>query len=250
MYAPPRHGCEPLPVVVWVHGGAWITGDKSSRVDDKIALFGDAGYVFVSVNYRLTDPEAEDPLRYPAHNEDVAQALAWLVESVDDYGGDPEKVAVLGHSAGAGIVAAIATDPRYLGAHDLGLDAIDCVAPLDTEAFDISRVMQGGPRLVGTYTTVFGTEPDVWAEASPTTHVSVDSEIPPFLLARRGGPDRRSMVDDFADTLEDASVDVTVVDADGLAHEDVNVLIGAAGDSVMTPPLMEFLDECFSPGSG
>ncbi|MCZ7529662.1 MAG: alpha/beta hydrolase [Acidimicrobiia bacterium] len=129
VYAPPRHGCEPLPVVVWVHGGAWITGDKSSRVDDKIALFGDAGYVFVSVNYRLTDPEAEDPLRYPAHNEDVAQALAWLVESVDDYGGDPEKVAVLGHSAGAGIVAAIATDPRYLGAHDLGLDAIDCVAP-------------------------------------------------------------------------------------------------------------------------
>ncbi len=110
--------------------------------------------------------------------------------------------------------------------------------------------MRGGPRLVGTYTTVFGTDPDVWVEASPITHVSADSEIPPFLFARRGSPDRRSMVDDFAGALADDSVDVTVVDADGLAHEDVNVLIGAAGDSVMTPPLMEFLDECFSPGPG
>lgn len=250
VYSPERDSCEPLPVVVWVHGGSWVTGDKANGIADKAALFNDTDYVFVSINYRLTDVEADEPLRYPTHNEDVAEALAWVVENIGEYGGDPGRMAVLGHSAGAGIIAALATDARYLNAHELGLDALDCVAPLDTEAFDVPRVMRGGPRVVRTYTNVFGSDPDVWVEASPIAHVAGDSDIPPFLLARRGSPDRRSMVDDFATALSEASVVVTIIDAAGLTHEEIRTSIGAADDDVLTPPLMAFLENCFSPQRG
>jgi len=81
--------CEPVPVVVWVHGGAWQAGDKANAaVADKRELFNRAGYAFVAVNYRLSpDPVAlddADRVTYPVHEQDVADALAYL----DDRGVD------------------------------------------------------------------------------------------------------------------------------------------------------------------
>ena len=98
------------------------------------------------------------------------------------------------------------------------------------KSFDISRVMQGGPRVVGTYTTVFGTDPDVWVEASPITHVQAGQRDPALPVCATRQP--RPAVDGrrLRRRVADGSVDVTVVDADG-RDEDVNVLIGAAGDS-------------------
>lgn len=245
VYAPTRAAgkCR-APIVVWVHGGSWRKGDKSNNVGDKIPLFNEAGYMFVSVNYRLTDPAAPDPVVYPAHNEDVAAALAWLVEHADEYGGDPRRIAVLGHSAGAAIVAAVVTDERYLQAEQLDLDAVACAGPLDTEGFDVTARITGGGRAATLYGEVFP-DPARWREASPIAHVEPDKDIPPMLVVERGAPPRRAILGEFVAALEGADVGATVIDGGSLTHGAVNSEIGAPGDTVMTPPVMSFLENCF-----
>jgi arylformamidase len=242
---PPDHGC-PAPVVIWVHGGGWSIGDKRNQMPDKVELFNDAGYVVVSVNYRLTDPASPDPVRYPTHDEDVAAAVAWVHDHIAGYGGDPARLALLGHSAGAQIVASVATDARFLGAHGLGLDALRCAAPLDTEGYDVSGPAGAG---IGIYRNAFGDDPATWADASPQSHVAPGKGIPPFLLVERGTLARRRAAETFAQHLRDAGVAVTMVEARGLTHAQVNSQIGAPGDTVITPPLSTFLADCLVPKS-
>lgn len=241
---PAAKGCN-TPVVVWVHGGGWSVGDKAQRQTDKVGLFHDLGYAYVSVNYRLTDPAAADPLRYPVHEQDVAAAVAWVHEHIARYGGDPEKVALLGHSAGAQIVALLGTDEHFLARSDLGLDALACVAPLDTEGFDVAAAASAGGRLSRTYQNAFGTDPKVWRTASALEHVERGKHIPPMFLVERGTPRRKAGVATFAGALRDAGVRVTTVDAGTYSHGDVNRQIGVAGEQVITPPLTSFLQGCF-----
>ena len=238
---PPETGC-PAPVVMWVHGGGWQIGDKSNQMANKVKLLNDLGDVVVSVNYRLTDPSSANPVQYPTHAEDVA-AAAWVHENITKYGGDPKQIALMGHSAGAQIVANIATDPQFLAAHDLALDDLACVAPLDTEGFDVTRQGQLGTPL---YVDAFGTDPEVWAEASAINHVDRGAGIPPHLLVRRGTLPRQRQLEAYADALTAAGVPVTIVDARGLSHNEVNAQIGAPGDTVMTQAVTSFLEGCFA----
>ena len=107
------------PVVVYVHGGGWSSGDKDNKISRKVNLFTGAGYVFASVNYRLSpDPiDLSYPasrVRFPTHPGDVGEAIAWLDRNVASYGGDPRRILLIGHSAGAHIVSLISTDPSYV----------------------------------------------------------------------------------------------------------------------------------------
>lgn len=77
------------------------------------------------------------------------------------------------------------------------------------------------------------------------THVEPGKGIPPFLLVSRGNQDRRAMVSNFAQTLETSGSDTTIIDASSLSHEEVNSNIGKPRDTIMTPPLMNFLSSCF-----
>jgi acetyl esterase/lipase len=254
LYLPPPDGggCVGRPLVVWVHGGGWTEGDKSEYVADKVTLFNGAGFVFASVNYRLTDPALTPPSpRYPVHDQDVADAVAWLVAHADELGVDPGRVAVLGHSAGGGIVAAISTDPRYLGAHGLGLDALRCTATLDGEGFDITvGATHPSPEVRKVYRNAFGDDPTVWVEASPLEHIAADAGTPDFFVAARGGAVRLDLHLELASSLRAAGVPTTVLDARQLTHADLATDIGAPDDEVVTPALMSFLDACFGAPSG
>jgi acetyl esterase/lipase len=240
---PASHGC-PAPVVVWVHGGGWRAGDKRNQLRDKVRLWNVAGYTVVSVDYRLTDPAAATPVRFPTHAQDVAAAVAWVHDHVAEYGGDPDSIAVVGHSAGAQLAATIATDPARLGAHGLGLDALRCAAALDTEGYDVAAMASRGNPI---YRDAFGDDPATWTEASPVEHVAAGTGIPRFLVVERGTPRRRRAADAFVVRLRDAGVPVTGVDAGSLTHGEVNAAVGADGDQVVTPPLETFLAECFAP---
>ena len=87
IYLPPAgedDDCTGRPLVVWVHGGGWHEGDKTDDIGDKVRLFTGAGYAFASVNYRLTDVTLEPPApQYPVHDQDTADAVAWLVAHAD-----------------------------------------------------------------------------------------------------------------------------------------------------------------------
>ena len=144
LYVPPRR-CRrraAVPIVVWVHGGGYLKGDKSQQVAAKVALVAKRGWIFASVNYRLSRPGAGDA-EYPDHYDDVASAIAWLRKHVRKRGGDPERIALLGHSAGADIVSNVAVNPTYLRRRGQALRALSCFAPLDTAGFDKPKASPG-----------------------------------------------------------------------------------------------------------
>jgi acetyl esterase/lipase len=215
---------------------------------DKVPLFNGAGYVFASVNYRLTNKEVVPPApQYPVHDQDTADAIAWLVLHAKEIGGDAHHVAVFGHSAGGGIVAAVATDGQYLGKSGLALDSITCAGSMDGEGYDITAgATTADPvewRTV--YTDAFGTDPKVWEAASPIDHVSAGKGIPAYFIAERGSDWRAAQHTAFIQALQHAEVPTTVLDATALEHADLTTLVGAAGDNIVTPALMNFLGGCF-----
>ncbi len=247
VYEPERVGdCADSPIMIYVHGGAWSIGNKNHAVEDKISWFNERGWVFVSVNYRLSpvslglgfvdlDP---DRIKFPIHNEDVASAVAWVHDHAGDYTADPDVMSIMGHSAGAGITAAIATDERYLSDHGLGLGNLRCAVPLDTAAFDVRERIEES-FTAGLYQNAFGDEPAIWDEASPINHVAPDQSIPDFFVVARGSASRIAQGENFAEALRGAGVLVVVVRADELSHEGVNDAVGRADDDLITPALEE-----------
>ena len=238
-------GCAPAPLVVGVHGGGWRTGDKRGFTGDKAKLFNDRGWAFANVNYRLSGPEVSPPVQYPTHNQDVANAVGFLVDHAKQYGIDRDEVGLLGHSAGAGIVAAVATDEQFLEKAGFGLDSLQCAFPDDIN-FDVAQGIRFGGNLAFISRQAFGDDPAVWDDASPINHVEPGKGIPPILLTRRGAPAWQAQMDAFAARLRGAGVDVQIIDATGYSHAQVNRLIGSTADPVMTTPVTAFFERCFA----
>jgi len=243
VYAPPRRRTRGrrVPVVLWIHGGGYHVGDKASQVAAKVRLLTSSGYVFASVNYRLTRAGDPTSAHWPDHFRDVAAAVAWTRRHVRRYGGDPRRIILLGHSAGADIVANVTTDPRWLAERGLGLAAVRCAGPLDTAGFDKARATD---RERGQWISALGNAPDFEHTTSAVYLIRPGIGIPPTITVVRGTPNRQSIQQSFAARLREAGVPVTIIDARGLSHAQVNSRIGAPGDTVMTPPLLAFLRDC------
>ena len=182
-----RSGCrrgKAVPVTVWVHGGGYLKGDKSQQVAAKVALFAKRGWIFASVNYRLSRPAAGNA-RYPDHYDDVAAAVAWLRQHVGRRGGDPKRIAVLGHSAGADIVSNVAVNPAYLKRRGQPLSALRCFAPLDTAGFDKPKA---SPREQVQWRLALSNLPDYMTATSATLIARRGTGIPPALTVYRKRP--------------------------------------------------------------
>ncbi|WP_420873459.1 alpha/beta hydrolase [Novosphingobium resinovorum] len=169
---------KPSPLVVFVHGGGWKRGDKDSATGRyKVAHYTGEGYAFASVNYRLV-PDAT----VEQQAQDVADALAALLKQADSLGIARGKVVLMGHSAGAHLVALVGTDPRYLRKAGLAYSDIRGVIPIDGAAYDVPAQMQDAERLMGgAYRQAFGTEPSRQRALSPTLQAAAPN-APQFLL--------------------------------------------------------------------
>ncbi|MBI1745741.1 MAG: alpha/beta hydrolase [Acidobacteria bacterium] len=162
-------GRDRFPVLIFIHGGSWQSGNKN--------LYGLLGYAFshagfgvVIANYRLTDGSPRQVV-HPGHIEDVARAFAWVKANLSNYGGDPEKIFISGHSAGGHLVALLALDPQYLAAHDLSTDDIAGVLVL-SGVYDVRS---------SSLAQIFGETIEQRAQASPITHVG-ERQPPPFQI--------------------------------------------------------------------
>ena len=238
--------CPPAPLLVYVHGGSFRNGDKAQAIGDKVELFTGAGFVFASVNYRLAVGDPAQPA-YPDQQHDLAAAIAWLHDNANDLSADPTTTMLLGHSAGAFLVALLSTDPSFLA--DVGVDpaSVVCTVPNDTEDFDVTERVQQPPPQSTMYLDAFGTDPDVWAAASPLLLVEgaePGTTFPDFLLITRGSPARAAGNEALRDALVAAGSDATVLHADPLSHAGVNQALGQPGDDLVTPRLMDFLTGC------
>jgi acetyl esterase/lipase len=201
-----------------------------------VALFSSLGWTLVSVNYRLS-PQVQ----YPVHNDDVAAALDWVWRHADELGLDPERVSVMGHSAGAGILAGVVADQDHLGAFGRSPGALACAVLLDTEGYDVVAQGEAGNPV---YLTAFGTDPAIWAEASPLLQIEPGEPLPDTLVVTRGTAARRDTAATFTAALVDAGAHAELLDARPLDHAGVNDAVGAAGDTIVTPRLVEFLRRC------
>ena len=172
VYFPDSGG--PWPVVVYVHGGSWMRGDKTEALMFAGSMTSQ-GYLVVSINYRLYPPA-----RFPAMIQDVKCAVRSLRAHAAEYNLDPNRVGALGVSAGGHLVSLLGTSDQSNG-WDVGeyLDQSSCVQAVIAMApvTDLTKIFPNADieamRHVG-----FGQENIV--QASPITHVTADD--PPFLL--------------------------------------------------------------------
>jgi acetyl esterase/lipase len=155
---------------------------------------------------------------------------------------------LLGHSAGAFLVALESTDGTFVEGAGLRLDDVVCTAPLDT-TYDIAAQIARGGSEEAMFRNAFGDDPAVWDHASPPHNVAPDKGIPSFHIVTRGTATRVAQSQSFGATLRDAGIASDVQVVSGLSHEAVNDAVGKAGDTVVTPPLMDFFRGCTTPSA-
>lgn len=162
----PATGGKSLPVLVFVHGGGWGLGDK--KMASKMgAFYTQRGAIVVSLNYRLA-PKS----KYPDFAQDLAAAMRWVNDHIEEYGGNRKNMVLSGHSAGAHLAALIGTHPGLLKDQGLRLNMFRAVMPVDTASFDLT-VDPYGPvvrRQIKMRERAFGSSPETLADASPTVH--------------------------------------------------------------------------------
>ena len=157
----PRSSRPDAPILLMVHGGGWRRGDKASPgvVGNKAAYWLAKGYVFVSANNRLVP--AADPLQQA---RDVAAAVASVQARAPHWGADPQRMVLMGHSAGAHLVALLGSAPSILA--DAGAMRPRGAVALDSAAMNVPAMMEH-PVLPGIYDAAFGSDRGFWTAASP-----------------------------------------------------------------------------------
>ena len=161
------------PILVMLHGGAWALGDKRNRAvwKEKSEYWGAQGFLFVSVNTRLL-PDV-DPVEQA---RDLGRAMRLVQERAAIWGGDADRVVLMGHSAGAhvALLLAVREDIR----RQIGVEQWGGTLALDTAMTDVTAVMRDNPARL--YRRAFGSDPAFWEAASPIRHASRGEG--PFLL--------------------------------------------------------------------
>jgi acetyl esterase/lipase len=224
------------PIVIWIHGGGWRQGDKSQLAVGtpeqhllKPQTIVDRGGVFVAINYRFVPTVDLNTMTC-----DVAKAIAWAKRHAPDYGGDPDKLLVMGHSAGAQLAALVSTDERYLQAEGLTLRDIKGCMPVDGASFYVPLQLEtSDPKKTATLRKIFpeGSERDL----SSVLHIrpNKDKGIPPFLvlcLADRLDSNTHIQSQILVHYLHQSGVPAKLLPVTGKTHPTINADLGLPGD--------------------
>lgn len=218
LYLPEERGDDPLPVVLWIHGGGWLKGSKDNC---RISFLARHGFAVASVGYRLTDVA-----RWPGQIEDCYAAVRWVRKNANARGFDPGAIGAMGGSAGGHLVALMGTRPAGEEAISSRVQAAcDWYGPTNLLTMPPNNVSEkrteeqvansNGAKLLG---ATVRDVPDLAKDASALFQVSSDD--PPFLIMHGsedpGVPVSQSTL--FHEALEKAGVDSTLVIVEGAGH--------------------------------
>jgi acetyl esterase/lipase len=225
LYLP--EGAKDFPVLFFVHGGAWTTGDKDffGVYESFAKTYAKQGIGVVVTNYRLSPA-----VKHPEHVKDVARALAWTYKNVKKHGGNPDAIVLCGHSAGGHLVSLVTADASYL-------------KELKVE----TKVIKGVVPISGVYDLPDDLMPNVFdkqgQKASPLRFVR--EGLPPFLIFYADkdmiGCDKTPS-EAFCKALKDKKVSAKTVEVSKSNHIDILVKAGTA-DTETSKAIVEFVRE-------
>lgn len=223
VYSPKRG--KHLPVVVFVHGGAWTIGDKANlSINSMRNFFVRNNMVFVSINYRMAPK-----YRFPDYPKDVATAVSFVIDNIRKYRGNPHNIYLMGHSAGAHLAALTSVDNHYLNAEHKSINAIRGTILLDGAGYDIPEMFKDKTKKLRRkmYHNAFGYNKNVWRNASPINHVKPNSGIPAFLMFYVDDREiARIQTRRFGAVLRNANVLVEVVPVANSSHRKISQSFG------------------------
>ena len=220
-----------MPVIFMVHGGAWKIGSKTARgvVENKAAHWLPQGYIFISINYRML-PDIK-PLEQA---DDVARALATAQNKAAEWGGSSKRFIIMGHSAGAHLVALLASSPAI--ASKAGASAWLATIALDSAAYDINKIME--QKHYRFYDEAFGTEPAYWQASSPTLQLK-QAAAPFVAVCSSIRPDKPCVqAEIFINKAKSLGMQALLL-PQSLSHADINKNLGL--DNAYTAAVDNFL---------
>jgi arylformamidase len=214
----PSTGAAPAPVIFFVHGGGWSRGDKTNQrvVEPKIAHWVDAGYVVISTNYRML------PTPVAQQADDVAAAIAFAQSQAGLWGGDPKRFVLMGHSAGAHLVALLSAGAPTAARPQPWRGSV----LLDSAALDVPVIMN--QRHFGLYDRAFGADPRQWTTVSPIAQLA-HATAPMLAVCSSRRKESCAQAEAFAAKANGLGGQVRVLRED-LSHSEVNATLGAASD--------------------
>jgi acetyl esterase/lipase len=232
------------PLVVFVHGGGWSRGSKDNATGRwKAVHYPEQSYAFASIDYRLVPGNTVED-----EAQDVANALKALFARAQALGIDKRRVVLMGHSAGAHLVALVGTDERYLRAAGLSFADLAGVIPIDGAGYDVpTQMTDAGGFLKPMYQQAFGTNLHRQEVLSPTRHADAPN-APRFLLLHVERPDGIRQSEAFAAALRAAGTAVEVQQFSGnglMAHMEINRRLGDPGYAA-TPVVDAWLKRVFT----
>ena len=214
----PPASATPAPVIFFVHGGAWARGDKTNArvVDPKIAHWVDQGFVVISANYRML------PTPVAQQADDVAAAIAFAQSQAGLWGGDAKRFILMGHSAGAHLVAFISAGARTAARPQPWRASV----LLDSAAFDVTTIMTH--RHFGLYDHAFGADRATWAALSPIVQLT-RATAPMLAVCSSRRQESCGQADRFAAKANGLGGRVRVLRED-LSHMQINATLGDTSD--------------------
>jgi len=218
VYAPRE--AKAAPVILMVHGGAWFLGDKAARavVENKVARWVPRGFIVISVSYRLL------PKIGPIEQaKDIARALGGAQDKATFWGGDRNRFILMGHSAGAHLVALLASAPSI--ASDIVPTPWLGTICLDTAAYDVVKLM-GAPHLP-LYDRAFGSDPQYWRSASPY-HEMAGAGRPILVVCSTRRDDSCPQTSRFVAKALSLGTRATMLEWN-FSHRDINHQLGIEG---------------------
>lgn len=218
-----KKGNKKRPVIFFIHGGGWVMGDKNfSRF--VAPTWVDLGYTVVSINYRLAPANT-----HPAQIEDCAMALKWVMDNIRHYGGNPNKIAITGHSSGAQLAALLVTDESWHKKYHINIKKVKCWFPL-SGIYDFNLPENNyHPSMAGYNSAYLGTDANNKNVASAINYV--DGNEPPSLILH-GGDDwlvPRTNSINFYNKLKQKGSDSTLAVVSGYWHSHILMCFGEAG---------------------
>ena len=226
---PARFGRRGVPVVIYAHGGGWIKGSRK-KVYSQHRWLTRKGYILVSTDYRpVPQTDIDGQVR------DVSTSINWVRRNIRQYGGNPRQIVIMGHSAGAHLVAMVAAKNTA--------GPIAGVIPNDVQAYDMVAygVVRGG--IGHPYDKAFGSNIQDWVRWSPATYAARNRRMPPHLILHSGSQRarRKQLTRGYANLLRSRGTRAETFDGGAYTHGSIARSLG--GDNSVTRAVERFLEQ-------